>query len=341
MEAINTSQHRPVRGRNSRALSNRVGMDAWRRFHNLYQFKSRPKSDSSRKPTILPSRLTGSILHQLIDIATGLGYLHSNGVIHGDLKGVSIHQLYNAHPTISLTNTLQPNILLDRSGRARITDFGLAQHALGTVSMAEGQSTRWTAPEILSERKTPSRLGDVFAFGMVMIEVCCDWATVRLSQINHRFTFFPRKAFTGTVPFDDHSSLMVVAAIMDGRRPPRPTNTTLTDDLWELVQRCWSDDPDKRPRMLQVLLALNSTIPSPRLPCMSPATGYVPIPISDIQQRLEDLDSSNEEYRPYLYALLHHQDLDQYVSNIQGPNLRRFVELLDKVGRADVKPCLH
>ena len=39
----------------------------------------------------LPSRLTGSILHQLIDIATGLEYLHSYGVIHGDLRGVSAH----------------------------------------------------------------------------------------------------------------------------------------------------------------------------------------------------------------------------------------------------------
>ena len=207
--------------------------------------------------------------------------------------------------------------------------------------MAEGLSTRWTAPEILSERTTPSRLGDVYSFGMVMIEVCCDRATARLSQVNHRFIFFPCKAFTGTHPFDDHSSLMAVAAVMDGRRPARPTNPTLTDDLWELLQRCWSQDPYKRPRMLGVLLALNSSIPSPRLPCMSLATTDFITPITDIRQRLEDLDSSNEEYRPFLYALLHHQDLEQYVSNIQGSNLRTFVDLLDKVGRADVKPCLH
>ena len=34
-------------------------------------------------------------------------------------------------------------------------------------------SVRWIAPEILDGRETHSKEGDVFSFGMVMIEVRC------------------------------------------------------------------------------------------------------------------------------------------------------------------------
>ena len=76
------------------------------------------------------------------------------------------------HAATSLINALQPNILVDDSGRPCITDFGLAQDATGEVSMADGHSVQWTAPEVLTKRGTPSREADVFSFAMVMVEVC-------------------------------------------------------------------------------------------------------------------------------------------------------------------------
>ena len=90
-------------------------------------------------------------------------------MIHGDLKGVSAHK---CSLTVPLIDALQPNILVDGSGHACITDFGLIQDTLDAALKAEGQSTRWTAPEILKEIGTPSTEADVFSFGMVMIEVC-------------------------------------------------------------------------------------------------------------------------------------------------------------------------
>ena len=72
----------------------------------------------------------------------------------------------------SLMDVSQPNILVDISDKARITDFGLAQDALGVVSIPERRSERWTAPEVLAETGTPSMEADVFSFGMVMVEVC-------------------------------------------------------------------------------------------------------------------------------------------------------------------------
>jgi serine/threonine protein kinase len=60
---------------------------------------------------------------------------------------------------------------MDDSGSARITDFGLAQDIVGEVSMAEAQSARWTAPEVLAEKGKPSKEADVFSLAMVMVEV--------------------------------------------------------------------------------------------------------------------------------------------------------------------------
>ena len=71
---------------------------------------------------------------------------------------------------------LQPNILVDDAGRARITDFGLARvtqnpDSIRSASDEHGHTARWTAPEILNEQGTHSKEADVFSFAMVMVEV--------------------------------------------------------------------------------------------------------------------------------------------------------------------------
>ena len=71
---------------------------------------------------------------------------------------------------------VQQNILVDDTGHARITDFGLATVTQNLDSMRStsgdlGHTARWTAPEILSEQGTYSEEADVFSFAMVMIEV--------------------------------------------------------------------------------------------------------------------------------------------------------------------------
>ena len=198
--------------------------------------------------------------------------------------------------------------------------------------MAEGQSPRWTAPEVLAETETPSTEADVFSFGMVMVEVCSNSMTTRPPKL-----MFWYKAFTGTVPFSNHISSAAMMAIMRGERPPRPTHLSLTDRLGELMNHCLNQDRHDRPRMLEVLLGLNplaNEFPHPS--GLPPVTADVPSPISDIRQRLENLEPSDEEYRPLLYALLSHRDLNPYICGLQNGDLQRFVEFLDEVGKADI-----
>ena len=64
------------------------------------------------------------------------------------------------------------------------------------------------------------------------------------------------QVFTGAIPFSGRHSAMAMLAIMQGRRPQRPTHPTLTENLWTLVQRCWDNDPHLRPEISEALRVL-------------------------------------------------------------------------------------
>ncbi|CCL99641.1 uncharacterized protein FIBRA_01661 [Fibroporia radiculosa] len=100
----------------------------------------------------------------LVNIVDGLSYLHSQNVIHGDLKSA--------------------NILVDNSGLACLADFGLSTviYNADTVNITskttrKAGTTRWTAPELLDperfglEHAFLTRETDVYALSMVMVEV--------------------------------------------------------------------------------------------------------------------------------------------------------------------------
>ena len=128
--------------------------------------------------------------------------------------------------------------------------------------MSYGHTARWTAPEILDGEGWVSKQTDIFSFAMVMIEVyqrepfCAD----------RRLTFFLfQQAFTGTVPFHLQSSVTAMAGIIDGERPSRPVHPSFTSQLWELIQRCWDQDPHSRPEVSEVLEVLAGLLVPHRL----------------------------------------------------------------------------
>lgn len=89
-----------------------------------------------------------------IDIANGLKFLHSQLVIHRDMKSA--------------------NVLLNNELRAKICDFGLAKIKAQCDTTKTGLqkigSARWNAPEIVrGEPRTEA--SDIYSFGMVLWEL--------------------------------------------------------------------------------------------------------------------------------------------------------------------------
>lgn len=96
-----------------------------------------------------PSMALPQRLKLLCDVATGLRYLHSQHVVHGDL-----------------TNK---NVLVDVNGRAVIADFGLSfQISELTGSYPVTAATQWMAPELMQAPYQPSIHSDMYSFGSIM-----------------------------------------------------------------------------------------------------------------------------------------------------------------------------
>ena len=80
----------------------------------------------------------------------------------------------------------------------------------------------------------PTKKSDCYALGMVMYEV-----------------------LSGNIPFPEvHAFPLVMIMIIRGERPGRPQGIEgllFTDDLWDMVQLCWSQQPNDRPTVEVVL----------------------------------------------------------------------------------------
>jgi len=71
--------------------------------------------------------------------------------------------------------------------------------------------------------------------------------------------FVLKQAFTGEVPFHPNNPAAAMLAILNEKRPARPTHPNFTDELWTLMKRCWNQDPYSRPEMSEVLETLRSS----------------------------------------------------------------------------------
>ncbi|KAJ7145906.1 kinase-like domain-containing protein [Mycena epipterygia] len=151
----------------------------------------------------------------LLQIAQGLQYLHSQGIVHGDLRG--------------------RNILITTDWTVRLIDFGLSRSFdASRRTSKEGGSLRWMAPELIDPEEfglqfRPTPATDVYAFGCVCVEL-----------------------YTGQPPFShipmDASDYAIVRCVMDGERPERPTEEPLmTDRFWNCVTTYWGQNYTIRP----------------------------------------------------------------------------------------------
>src|SRR5690349_15112365 len=138
-------------------------------------------------------------------ICAGLAAAHDRGVIHRDLKPA--------------------NVMLDGSGKIRITDFGLA----GLAASMQGEEVRagtpaYMAPEQLAGRDVSAR-SDIYSLGLILYEI-----------------------LTGK-RFFEASTLPELIKLREQGTITNPS--TLVRDLDPLIERvilrCLELDPEKRP----------------------------------------------------------------------------------------------
>ena len=101
---------------------------------------------------------------------------------------------------------------------------------------SSGDVVRYSAPELIENNNASATMcSDTYSFGMLVLE-----------------------CITEEVPFSNlpRDATVIHARISKRQCPPRPDGQDqkngVSDDLWDLMTRCWSDKPDDRPTMEQV-----------------------------------------------------------------------------------------
>ncbi|KAJ7215142.1 kinase-like domain-containing protein [Mycena rebaudengoi] len=193
----------------------------------------------------------------LLDIATGLEYIHAQSIIHGDLKGA--------------------NILITPLRRACITDFGLSTITASQIPMTTtsgsayaGGTLAWQAPEVISPdnptKNTPE--SDVYSFACVCYEV-----------------------FTGKPPFCESAMFLAVTImlkVLAGERPARPSSAALDDTIWQCMTDCWKQNPKERLEATEIVRRLTDTMP-PIFPPVTLDSGWDEPVIRKLRASLHDL----------------------------------------------------
>jgi serine/threonine-protein kinase len=165
----------------------------------------------------------------LADLTEALDHAHRQGVVHRDVK--------------------PDNVLLDdESGRALLTDFGVAKALGGTETLTAAGAVVGTpsymSPEQAAGRADLDGRSDLYSLGVMAYAM-----------------------LTGRLPFEGKTAADVLAKHLTQEPPPlRPLAPTLPDSTVLAVERCLAKDPGRRwPDARSLRLALG-VADEPELP---------------------------------------------------------------------------
>ncbi len=176
-----------------------------------------------RRRGVLPE---SEVLSMANDVAQALGFLHSKGYTHRDLK--------------------PDNILIDRDGKALLADFGLAMHD-SSQHLHRGEyagTTAYMAPEqIRREANDGDGRIDIWALGVLMY-VC----------------------LTGKRPFGGDSQDELRRQILERTpRPPSQWRTSISQHVEALVLSCLEKQIDARPQSAREFILATQQQPQVKL----------------------------------------------------------------------------
>ena len=146
-------------------------------------------------------------LDYLRQAGNGLGYAHSNGIVHCDVK--------------------PPNMLVSELGVLKITDFGIAR-AMDSISHDERYDVVWGSPYYLSPEQArgmpPSPATDVYSLGVIAYQM-----------------------LTGRLPFDAEDSIELARKHReDAPQAPKQVNPVLSDELNAFILKAMQKKPENR-----------------------------------------------------------------------------------------------
>ncbi|KAI6659058.1 hypothetical protein LOD99_14734 [Oopsacas minuta] len=174
----------------------------------------------SEKKAIFHPKIAAS---SILQIASGLNYLHSNNLVHLDLKAANILVWDFPEPD---EQTADSKVLL------KLADYGTVLHCdtLGVRMSNLVGTPGYIAPEVVlfSGKQSFTSKADVFSFAMVLYEI-----------LSYRPPF---------VNFDSEHDQKWAPA--QGRRPLLRAEEKYSPCLFQdLMTACWTADPDDRPTM--------------------------------------------------------------------------------------------
>ncbi|CAK0758375.1 hypothetical protein CVIRNUC_002615 [Coccomyxa viridis] len=179
--------------------------------------------------TVTSGRLKGdmlSIVLCLVDIAAGMSYLHSIGLLHSDLKGGNV-----------LLKSCAPTKRDPRGFVCKIADFGLSrvlENNATHISTNTHGTVAYMAPEVL-QKGAMAMPADVYSFAMLMLEL-----------------------WTGEIVYSGINSHQVLFQVFSGQKPPVPDD--MPPGYRALLGQCWATDPAARPKIQAVLPQLCSML---------------------------------------------------------------------------------
>jgi serine/threonine-protein kinase len=145
----------------------------------------------------------------LVDVARAIHFAHERGVLHRDLK--------------------PSNILLDRAGRAHVTDFGLAKQISDAASLTRTGAVLGTPAYMAPEQAAGARgqvgpPSDVYSLGVILYHM-----------------------LTGRPPFQAASPVDTVLMVLEQDPvPPRMLNPKADRELEMIALRCLQKPTDLR-----------------------------------------------------------------------------------------------
>ena len=160
---------------------------------------------ASLKDLIQRGLSVGEAVELIRQILTGAKFAHEHGIIHRDLK--------------------PQNVLVDREGRARVADFGIARAGASEITQTGSVlgTAQYLSPEQAQGLET-NATSDLYSVGVMLYE-----------------------ALTGQVPFEAETPVAVaLKQISEQPRPPSELNPQVPPALDAIVLRALAKDPAAR-----------------------------------------------------------------------------------------------